>query len=312
MSALVTIGIPCFNSARWIKAAVDSALGQDWPETEIIVVDDGSTDGSQEILLGYGDKIRVILGKHRGANPARNDILKNAKGGWIQYLDADDYLLPGKISHQFAESEDGDSDVIYSPVHIAENNTLRPSELDTTLDIYSQWIAWQLPQTGGCLWRKEALERIGGWNESMPCCQEHELYFRALKAGLRFRYTPTPNAVYRIWSDETLCRKDKRLVIKIKTGLIDEMRAWLESRCLWTATTAAVASRACFEMSRTLVQYGLDEAATYHDARKALGLIRAEGPAAPAFYRLFYNVGGFRSAERVAWWMRAARRQRTG
>ena len=191
MSPLVTIGIPCYNSARWIKAAVESALAQTWPEKEIIVVDDGSTDGSREILGGFGDAIRVIFAEHRGSNPARNEVLRSAKGEWIQYLDADDYLLPEKIARQFSETDGGTGcDVIYSPVWIDQNNERSASVLDTKLDVYTQWIAWELPQTGGCLWRKETLEKLNGWNEAMPCCQEHELYLRALKAGMRFRLAP--------------------------------------------------------------------------------------------------------------------------
>ena len=307
MNARVTIGIPCFNSARWIKAAVDSALVQDWPAKEVIVVDDGSTDGSREILRDYGNAIRVIFAEHRGSNPARNEVLRQSTGEWIQYLDADDFLLPEKISHQFAEAGRDAWDVIYSPVLIDENNSCRTSELDTNHDIYSQWLTWQLPQTGGCLWRKQALEQINGWNEAMPCCQEHELYMRALKAGLRFKFTPTSNAVYRIWSDETLCRKDKRLVIKVKTGLIDEMRAWMESRKLWNATSQDVAAQACFEMSRTFAQYDLDAATAYHKARNAAGLIAVKGPAAPLSYRLVHSLAGFKRAEQVASGIRSLR-----
>ena len=301
MNPLVTIGIPCFNAARWIKAAVDSALAQTWPEKEVIVVDDGSTDGSREILGGFGNSIKVSFAEHRGSNPARNEILRSANGEWVQYLDADDFLLPEKIARQFSETGGGSScDVIYSPVWIDQNNERRASALDTSLDIYSQWLAWELSQTGGCLWRREALGKINGWNEAMPCCQEHELYLRALKAGLRFRLAPTPNAVYRVWSDETLCRRDTRLVMKIKTGLIDELRTWMELHDLWTPVSAAVAGRACFEMSRSMVYFGLDEADAYHQARRELGLMNAAGPAAPLSYRLIYKIAGFKSAERLA------------
>jgi glycosyltransferase involved in cell wall biosynthesis len=301
VSPLVTIGIPCYNSARWIKASVESALAQTWTEKEIIVVDDGSTDGSQEILRSFGDAIRVSFAAHRGSNPARNEILKSAGGAWVQYLDADDFLLPEKISRQFFETEDGSGcDVIYSPVWIDQNNERRASALDTQLDIYSQWLAWELPQTGGCLWRKEALEKLSGWNEAMPCCQEHELYLRALKAELRFRLSPTPNAVYRIWSDDTLCRRDPRQVIQVRTGLMDDLRDWMQKRNLWNQGHNAVAGRAFFEMSRTFAKYDLDGAARYHAGRKELSLINPTGPAAPPSYRLCYKALGFRGAEMLA------------
>ena len=311
MSPLVTIGIPCYNTARWIKAAVDSALAQTWPQKQVIVVDDGSTDGSRDILRGYGDAIDVVFANHRGSNPARNEILRLAKGEWVQYLDADDFLLPEKIERQFAETAGGaDCDVIYSPVWIDQNNERRASALDTSLDIYSQWIAWELPQTGGCLWRKATLEKLNGWNEEMPCCQEHELYLRALKAGMRFRLAPTPNAVYRIWSDDTLCRRDTYLVTQVKTRLIDDMRAWMELHDLWTPVSSRVAGQACFELSRSMVNRSLEEADAYHQARREVGLISASGPAAPAPYRFVYKIAGFKSAERLARAMRGLRKQR--
>jgi len=300
--APVTIGIPCFNSAQWIKAAVASALAQDWPEKDIIVVDDGSTDGSREILQSFGDAIRVVFAEHKGSNPARNEILRRAQGEWIQYLDADDYLLPEKISHQFAETEDENCDAIYSPVWIenATTGTREMHRINPQYDIYMQWLSWQMPQTGGCLWRKAVLSRLNGWNESMPCCQEHELYLRALKEGARFAFAPTPNAVYRIWSEQTLCRRDPRQVIDVKTGLLDDLREWMQKRLLWTGRHNTVAAQAFFEMSRSLAKFDLAGAAHYHAKRKKISLIKPKGPAAPLSYRLGYWTIGFTGAEKLA------------
>src|SRR5476651_2089512 len=115
MPALVSIGIPCYNAERWIAGAVESALAQTWGETEVLVVDDGSTDGSAEILRGFGDRIRVERVMNGGVNRARNLLLKGARGEWIQYLDADDYLRPEKVARQIEEAG-AEADVIYSPV----------------------------------------------------------------------------------------------------------------------------------------------------------------------------------------------------
>src|SRR5437868_5782473 len=100
MKPLVTVAIPCFNAAQWIAKAVQSALDQTWPSVEIIVVDDGSTDGSLGVLAAFGEKIRVFSAAHRGGNHARNAALHAATGDWIQYLDADDELEPEKIARQ--------------------------------------------------------------------------------------------------------------------------------------------------------------------------------------------------------------------
>jgi nucleotide-binding universal stress UspA family protein len=301
----VTIGIPCFNAERWLRRAIESALAQTWPDCEVIVVDDGSLDGSLDVAREFGERIRLFRTDHRGANQARNEVLARASGDWIQFLDADDELEPEKIAQQFAEAAQGaGADVIYSPVWIettaGEVTDRVVSDTSPQRDIFAQWLAWQIPQTGGALWRRSALESLGGWKEQQPCCQEHELYERALKAGLRFVYAPTPHAIYRVWSDETLCRKDPRLVVRVKTGLIDDLHAWMAERNLWTAEHERIAGRACFEMSRTIALYDLEEAAAYHAGRKARGLIHLEGPAAPRAYRLAYRALGFAMAEKLA------------
>ncbi len=297
----VSIAIPCFNTERWLAGCVESALAQTWPEKEVIVVDDGSADRSPEIARGFGDRVRLIASANRGANTARNTALAHASGEWIQFLDADDYLEPQKIERQFAEAENGENaDVIYSPVWIEDAGQRTPSDTSPELGIYSQWIAWRIPQTGGALWRRSALAALGGWKEDQPCCQEHELYLRALKAGLRFVFAPTPHAVYRVWSEDTLSRKDPRRVVQVRSALIDDLREWLAARELWTAQHQHVAGRACFEMARTLAKFDPDAAAAYHAQRKARGLIALAGPAAPLAYRAGYHALGFRAAEKLA------------
>jgi glycosyltransferase involved in cell wall biosynthesis len=100
MSHLVSILIPCFNAERWVGQSIESALEQTWTNKEIIVVDDGSTDGSLEIIKRFGDRIRWETRANGGSNRARNRLIDLARGEWLQYLDADDYLKPDKISSQ--------------------------------------------------------------------------------------------------------------------------------------------------------------------------------------------------------------------
>ena len=305
MTPLVTIAIPCYNNGQWLRQAIESALAQTWPALEVIVVDDGSTDDSREVARTFGDRIRTLTTGHLGAPHARNQALAQARGEWLQFLDADDYLEREKIAQQFAETGGGESaDVIYSPVLIETvtgSSAIRVlSGTDPSRDIHSQWIAWQIPQTGGALWRKSALDALGGWKPDQPCCQEHELYLRALCAGLRFVFAPTPHAVYRIWSEQTLCRRDPRLVIRERTQLIDTLQTWLTARGAWTEEHRRIAGRACFEMARTIAKYDLAEAAAYHRERCARGLLQLDGPAAPASYRLAHRLLGFTAAEKLA------------
>ena len=301
----VSIAMPCYNAERWIAQAIESALAQTGVEPEVIVVDDGSTYRSREIVQSFGARARLLHGEHRGANHARNLALANATGEWVQFLDADDYLEPAKIQRQLEETNGGaDADVIYSPVWIetwSERCDAREkSGTSPDADWDTQWIRWHIPQTGGALWRRGKLRDLGGWKEGQPCCQEHELYLRARKAGLRFQYAPTPGAVYRIWSEDTLCRKDPVLVTQVRTELMDELWQWLQETGRATEQHRQEIGQACFEMARTWARYDLSAAAAYHADRKSRRLIQLAGPAAPKSYRVVYSVAGFSAAERVA------------
>src|SRR5215813_6146334 len=117
MSAFVSILIPCFNAERWIAQAIESGLAQTYEEKEVIVIDDGSRDGSLEVIKSFGDRIRWETGPNCGGNAARNRLLQLARGRWLQYLDADDYLLPTKLERQVAFlREHPECDVAVSPV----------------------------------------------------------------------------------------------------------------------------------------------------------------------------------------------------
>ena len=306
MKPLVTVAIPAHNAAHWLGPAIESALAQTHGAVEVIVVNDASTDNTANVARAFGERIRLLESERRGAPHARNLAWQAAQGEWLQFLDADDYLEPEKIAQQLAESGEGaQAEVIYSPVwwetwRDGDAVERVKSTIDIRRDLFTQWLAWELPQTGGGLWRKTALAGLGGWKEDQPCCQDNELYLRALQTGLRFVFAPTAHAVYRIWSEETLCRKNPRQVIEVRTALMDELRAWMKESELWTEGHQQAAAQACFEMARSWAKDDLAGAVSYHEARKALGLMRPAGAAAPARYRFIYDLLGFAMAERVA------------
>ena len=301
----VTIGIPVYNCERWIEETIRSALAQTWLEKEVLVIDDGSTDGTVEICRSFGSKIQLVCQGRRGGNAARNHVLRLASGEWIQFLDADDYLNSEKIAAQLRGHPRPDSDVICSPVvfEVWENDQIisrDPQLFDLPIDWYSAWIRWNMPQTGGCLWRTESLRKIGGWNESISCNQEYELYFRAFRSELKFEWTDVPLAVYRLWSEDTVCRKDKRAVIAGKTELIRQFLEWLKATGNFQPEYRRLAGVACFEMARTLATQNLKQAKEYYAARRNEGLISVSGPAAPWKYRFALSCLGFSAAEQLA------------
>ena len=100
MSALVTVVIPAYNCEPWVAEAIDSALAQDHANVEVVVVNDGSTDGTLSVLRRYGDRIRLVDQKNAGPPAARNAGLAAARGQYIAFLDADDVWWPTKLSDQ--------------------------------------------------------------------------------------------------------------------------------------------------------------------------------------------------------------------
>jgi len=110
---LVSVVIPTLNYAAYVGRAIDSALGQTYPHTDVIVVDDGSTDDTPAVLARYGDRIRVVAGAGAGVSAARNRGLAAARGDLIAVLDADDEWLPTKLARQLPVlAEAGDVGVV--------------------------------------------------------------------------------------------------------------------------------------------------------------------------------------------------------
>lgn len=100
MNSLVSVIIPTYNRAHYIREAVESVLAQSYKNFEIIVVDDGSTDGTEEVLHPYRDSIRYFYQENQGASAARNLGIKNARGKYIAFLDSDDFWLPEMLEVQ--------------------------------------------------------------------------------------------------------------------------------------------------------------------------------------------------------------------
>src|SRR5438093_3355190 len=106
MKPLVSILIPAYNAERWIAETMRSALRQTWPNKEILVVDDGSTDQTLRIARQFPSKaISVVSQKNQGAAAARNKAFDLCQGDYVQWLDADDLLSPDKIAKQMEAAE---------------------------------------------------------------------------------------------------------------------------------------------------------------------------------------------------------------
>ena len=296
---LVSIGIPAHNGAATVAAAVESALAQSWPRKEVLVVDDGSTDGSVQRLEPYRSRIRLLTQPNRGRASARNALLEASRGDWIQWLDQDDLLLPSKIAAQLAEARGGEgADVLYSPCLFEEGGgALRLQAPCPEADLLSGWFAGELPQTGGYLWRREAVLRLGGWSDRAPLFDDYELVGRALCEGLRFRLAPSRGAVWRIRRGPFSAERSRSFA-RQKTGVLVAMARWLDESRGWTPPLRRSAGEAFFLAARWLARSGeRAEAERLFTEASARGWAR---PPSNPLYRLLLRALGFARAERLS------------
>jgi glycosyltransferase involved in cell wall biosynthesis len=303
---LVSILIPCYNAQRWIAQAIESALCQTWSEKEVIVIDDGSTDESLDVIRRYDGRIRWETGPNQGGNVTRNRLLERARGSWLQYLDADDYLLPDKISRQMQLVQaQPQAEIVFAPwimEHWSERKSTRVLlEIREPRDPWILLARWFLPQTGGSLWLREAVVGVGGWNPEQPCCQEYELYLRLLIAGKRFVYCPEAGAIYRQWGDHTVCKRDMPETIRRRLEIIERAEEYLRNQGDLAPERLRAISQGRFESARLAWLYDPKFATEIVAVirRSEPGFV-PEGLAAPLHYQLMYRLFGFEAAEGAA------------
>jgi hypothetical protein len=310
---LVSILIPCYNSERWIGHAIESALGQTWPNKQVIVLDDGSTDRSLNVIRRYENHLHWEAGPNRGGGYARDRLLAMADGEWVQYLDADDYLLAEKVTGQ-AEFviQHPDVDVVIGPTTLEfwSEQRVRHEQIAIS-DAHDYWAmlaSWKLPQTGAPLWRKSAICDVGGWKRDQPCCQEHELYLRLLIGGKKFAYHASGGSIYRQWSDQTVCKRNIREVHRRRLEIEQKLEEHLASTGQLTPRRRRAISQARFEIARTAWQYDRSFAAEImQEVRKSDPNFSPTGDAAPSHYKLAFRAFGFNFAEGLAAATRGAR-----
>lgn len=195
---LVSIIIPCFNSEEYISECVESALLQDYSNIEIIVVNDGSTDNSVNILKKLKG-INLYTQKNSGACVARNFGLYKSKGKYIKFLDSDDFLEPGIVKKQvdLAEQLD-DNNIIYGDYYLYRN--CKKSYEDVYLEKSEQTAALVLGDilTSTPLHRRWMLEKIEGFDERFTNGQEWNLHVRLSSEGFVFHHQKLAIYNYRI------------------------------------------------------------------------------------------------------------------
>jgi glycosyltransferase involved in cell wall biosynthesis len=177
----VSAVIPTYNRAADLKRALDSVLSQTVPVAEIIVVDDGSTDNTKEVVARFGSRVAYIHQNNAGAAAARNRAIRMATGEWLAFLDSDDWWMPEKIRLQVEALHSNPRAVlaytsawIISPDGTREMSpAVEPSDLWPTLR-HSNLIA----SCSSVMVRREAVVAEGGFDESLSLSDDWDLWIR--------------------------------------------------------------------------------------------------------------------------------------
>lgn len=195
---LVTVVIPAWNCAATLARSIDAALAQTWPRKEILVVDDGSTDATAQVLAGYGQRIRAFRQDNAGPSAARNRGLREARGEYVAFLDADDYWLPEKLQRQMELLQSRPELGFCSTATLVEDPEgahlrdwpCRPEGGNLTAALFMEGAAVS-GSTSGVLARRELVLAAGGFDESLRGYEDPDLWTR-LSARAGYACIPEP------------------------------------------------------------------------------------------------------------------------
>ncbi len=228
--AKISVIIPSYNHAHYIREAIESALAQTYETIEIIVIDDGSTDNTKEVLAPYvrDQKIHYIYHKNRGLSAARNTGLKAAQGRYIKFLDSDDFLYPEQIERQVDQIGTSDNLISISdfcflrPNGEVFNLTYCPVNEERQLNTFFEGNpapvhAFLVPKT--------LIQEAGSFDETFTACEDWDLWIRILQEGAVIKHLPYTGCCYRI-STTSMSANPKKMFIQ-KCKIIEKINTWL-------------------------------------------------------------------------------------
>lgn len=204
---LVSVIIPTYNRGWIIKEAVDSVLSQDFLGFEIIVVDDGSTDNTQDILSAYKNDIKVLKHNNQGVSAARNRGIALASGRFIAFLDSDDLWMPNKLSMQVdflninKEALICQTEEIWIRKNVRVNQKKRHKKLSGM--IFEPSLCLCMVSPSAVMIKRELFEAVGLFDESLPACEDYDLWLR-ISSGYPVYLIDTPLTIKRGGHDDQL------------------------------------------------------------------------------------------------------------
>lgn len=215
--ARISVVIPCFNAETYIEAAIRSVLVQEWPNLELVVVDDGSSDRSAQLVLDTFPGVTLLRQVNQGVAAARNVGMARAQGEWIAFLDADDIWLPGKLRAQseMLRTIPG-ARMCYTAWQVWKSTAPAPSheylaQLLSQSSDAARWsgpTGWVYPQllldcevwTSTVLAHRSVFSQVGQFDPMLRIGEDYDLWLRASRVTQILR-VPAPLALYRMHPD---------------------------------------------------------------------------------------------------------------
>lgn len=217
---MVSAVIPAYNGERFLRQAIDSALAQTYPNFEVIVIDDGSTDSTPEILSQYGRNIRVLRQENAGQAAARNLGISRSAGQWIAFLDQDDLWDPCKIETQLSMAQDADA-LICSDARVIDGAgavlraRMAPEKAPPSPTL-RDLIGSNTVIAVTVLVRRDVVEAVGGFDSlNRLGTEDFQLWLRLAARGCKFRFLKQVLASYR-WHGDNISSNRARMA----TGVI--------------------------------------------------------------------------------------------
>jgi glycosyltransferase involved in cell wall biosynthesis len=198
----VSVIIPAYNGDRYIVQAVESVISQTYTSWEIIIVDDGSTDNTRQVLQPYLDRIRYVYQQNQGVAAARNCGIREAQGQFIAFLDQDDFLLSDKLAAQVALFDAQPSlGIVNSGWRIVQEQgeiifDIKPWENLPELDLKT-WVVYLPLLPSAMMFSRQWLERVGGFDSQYDSVDDADLILRLALSGCEAVWLPQVTVCYR-------------------------------------------------------------------------------------------------------------------
>ena len=181
----ISVIIPVYNRPKMIYRAIDSVLRQTLPAAEIIVVDDGSTDSTADVIRAFGNKVRLISLDQRGVSAARNRGIRAARGKWLAFLDSDDEWLPEKSENaaDFISRHPQYRIFQCQEIWIRNNIRVNPRQKHKKMagKIFKESLPLCIVSPSAVMMERSLFDEVGLFDETLPVCEDYDLWLRVLR-----------------------------------------------------------------------------------------------------------------------------------